>query len=275
MALIRYYRDQYVNDRYESFVPAIESPRIIKNVGSSQFTDGVRIKKRYHSILNPSGSEYYVDRGTARKIKVLFNNMIFDAEYRYEGQKNQKVELQSIRFKQDLKNEFRKVFLNAKGEFSIEFGVDLNHFIFTPINTDNKNFDDQNEFEEGRATYRNHKIRERNPRVVEKAKTLFRKEHHGRIYCEVCGFDFHLVYGALGEDYIEGHHVIPVAELKEGDVTRVEDIVMLCANCHRIMHRNRGLTLDKLSASVRSVEEIVEAKKRKIKEHALDNISEK
>jgi hypothetical protein len=80
MALLRYYRDQYVNERYESFVPASESPRIVKNVGSSQFTDGVRIEKRYHSILNPSGSEYYVERGAARKIKVLFNKKIFDAE---------------------------------------------------------------------------------------------------------------------------------------------------------------------------------------------------
>jgi hypothetical protein len=82
-----------VNERYESFVPATESPRIVKNVGSSQFTDGVRIEKRYHSILNPSGSEYYVERGTARKIKALFNKRIFDAEYRYEGQMNQKVDL--------------------------------------------------------------------------------------------------------------------------------------------------------------------------------------
>jgi putative restriction endonuclease len=145
-----------------------------------------------------------------------------------------------------LKDEFLNVFQNAKGEFSIEYGVDLNHFIFTPINTDNDYFDDKNEFEEGRVAYRNHRIRECNPKVVGMAKTLFKGNHHGRIYCEVCGFDFYQIYGELGDGYIEGHHVIPISELNEGDKTRVEDIVMLCANCHRIIHQNAKLTLEEL-----------------------------
>ncbi len=251
MALLRYYRDQHVNDRYESFVLSIDSPKIIKRVGNSQFTDGVRIEKRYHSILNPPGSKYFVKRGAARKIKVLFNNKIFDAEYRYEGQKNKEIELQSIRFRRELKNEFQKVFPDVRGEFSIEYGGDLNHFVFTPIFADKEYVDEgENDFAEGQIAYRNHKIRERNPKVVEKAKARFKQNHDGSIYCEVCGFDFSKVYGELGEGYIEGHHVIPVSELKEGDKTKVEDIAMLCANCHRMIHRNSGLSLEELSDMV-------------------------
>ncbi|MCU4768280.1 HNH endonuclease [Bacillus toyonensis] len=38
---------------------------------------------------------------------------------------------------------------------------------------------------------------------------------------------------------MEKHHTIPVSELKEGATTKVEDIVMVCSNCHRVLHRNR------------------------------------
>ncbi|MZF04043.1 HNH endonuclease, partial [Bacillus anthracis] len=57
--------------------------------------------------------------------------------------------------------------------------------------------------------------------------------------CEICGFDFHKIYGELGKDFIEGHHTIPVSQLKEGEKTRIEDIIMVCSNCHRMLHRTK------------------------------------
>lgn len=59
--------------------------------------------------------------------------------------------------------------------------------------------------------------------------------------CQICGFDFHKTYGDIGRNYIEAHHTKPVSEMKEGDVTRIEDLAMVCANCHRMLHRKKPL----------------------------------
>lgn len=32
-----------------------------------------------------------------------------------------------------------------------------------------------------------------------------------------------------------------VSQMNEGDITRIEDIVMLCCNCHKIMNNNKNL----------------------------------
>ena len=52
---------------------------------------------------------------------------------------------------------------------------------------------------------------------------------------------FHATYGEVGRNYIEAHHTKPVSEMKEGEVTRVEDLAMVCANCHRMLHRRKPL----------------------------------
>ncbi|MDP9577371.1 UNVERIFIED_ORG: putative restriction endonuclease [Bacillus sp. 1751] len=94
-------------------------------------------------------------------------------------------------------------------------------------------------FIEGKKKLGQHIYRERNPRVVRLAKEKFKEENSGRLFCEICGFDFYEKYGEVGEDFIEGHHTIPVSELEEGQVTKVEDIAIVCSNCHRMLHRKR------------------------------------
>lgn len=69
--------------------------------------------------------------------------------------------------------------------------------------------------------------------------------------CQVCGFDFAQVYGDLGKNYIEVHHVNPLAEQDGAHVVNPHtDLVCLCANCHRMVHRNRNrvLSVDELKA---------------------------
>ncbi len=206
MSLFRYHHNDYSMDGFEYFTPAKESPIIVKRVGKSQYTDGVRIEKEYHDILNPIGTKYYTERGSARQIKVLFNNNVFDAEYRYEGQTDKSKELQSTRFRKELKSEFKKVFPNLIGSFTIQYGQDLNHFIFTNQLVDQFPEDEEKEYSEGRIAYRKHKMRERNPKVIKQAKEQFMKKNNGRLYCEACGFDFYEIYGERGIDFIEGHH---------------------------------------------------------------------
>lgn len=98
--------------------------------------------------------------------------------------------------------------------------------------------DDQG-FIEGKRRLRQHIYRERNPKVIRMAKEKFKEENNGRLFCEICGFDFYETYGGIGEDFIEGHHTVPVSQLEEGQVTKVEDIAIVCSNCHRMLHRKR------------------------------------
>lgn len=106
--------------------------------------------------------------------------------------------------------------------------------------------EDDNGFPEGKKMLRQHIYKERNPRVIMLAKKKF-KEEHGKLYCEICGFDFEKEYGKIGKDFIEGHHIIPVSEIPQGYKTKPEDIIMVCSNCHKMIHRKRPwLTKDKL-----------------------------
>lgn len=62
--------------------------------------------------------------------------------------------------------------------------------------------------------------------------------------CQACGFDFEEVYGELGRGFIEVHHVRPLHSLDgEVEVDPETDLVCLCSNCHRMVHRKRGEVL--------------------------------
>lgn len=98
--------------------------------------------------------------------------------------------------------------------------------------------DDDEGFPEGKQKLRLHVCRERNYRVIQEAKELHKKIN-GKLKCQICDFDFEEFYGKLGVDFIEGHHIKPVSELKDGDKTKVEDILLVCSNCHRMLHRKR------------------------------------
>lgn len=62
--------------------------------------------------------------------------------------------------------------------------------------------------------------------------------------CQACGFDYEKTYGSLGRNYIEVHHINPLAEQDGEHIVNPEtDLACLCANCHRMIHRNRSNTL--------------------------------
>jgi 5-methylcytosine-specific restriction protein A len=101
---------------------------------------------------------------------------------------------------------------------------------------------------EGKVSYRLHRTLERDRKVIalRKADAL---KLHGKLECEACDFDFRATYGARGSGYIEAHHTNPVHAMTEGDETAVEDLVLLCSNCHRMIHTAKPwLTLDQLKA---------------------------
>lgn len=111
---------------------------------------------------------------------------------------------------------------------------------------------DKKLYKEGKLKLEIHIKRERNPKVVKEAKKLFINKNK-RLYCELCGFDFEKVYGELGKNFIEGHHIKPISDMDEGDITNVKDIKMLCSNCHRMVHRGikRGIDLEEIKSIIK------------------------
>jgi predicted HNH restriction endonuclease len=88
---------------------------------------------------------------------------------------------------------------------------------------------------EGKPVYRLHASRERNRNLRnEKIKSF--QEQHGEIFCEICGFSFFEKYGNLGFGLIEVHHLQPLSKLTEETATNLEDLMLICPNCHMVIH---------------------------------------
>lgn len=144
--------------------------------------------------------------------------------------------------------EFQKSIVSGKGidEFEVERILESSGDAFSYFPTL-----EEQEFPEGRIKYVTHQRLERNKKLIDLAKQKF-IEKNGSLHCEVCGFNFETKYGEIGEDYIEAHHSLPISEMKENHKTKVEELVMVCANCHRMLHRRRPwLNKDELSLLIK------------------------
>ncbi len=76
-----------------------------------------------------------------------------------------------------------------------------------------------------------------------------------RYTCEACDFNFKKFYGSESANYIETHHIEPLSfsEL-EAKETSINDLLVLCANCHAAIHRmishhRRAVPLTELKAN--------------------------
>ncbi len=79
---------------------------------------------------------------------------------------------------------------------------------------------------------------ERNAKLRSKAVII-----HGTT-CAACGFNFETIYGKWGEGYIQVHHLKPLSGRKsEAEVNPTKDLIVLCANCHAMVHRKKVKTL--------------------------------
>ncbi|NNC01870.1 hypothetical protein HJC10_03250 [Corallococcus exiguus] len=86
-----------------------------------------------------------------------------------------------------------------------------------------------------RYVYSRHRKRERRLREEKIAKAL---RGSSKLRCEVpgCGFDFGDVYGDVGERYAQVHHLHPLSSRESPSETRLDDLAIVCANCHAMIH---------------------------------------
>lgn len=93
--------------------------------------------------------------------------------------------------------------------------------------------DVEQELPEGRLLTALHVRRERNPKV---RKLLLDARRPSGFRCEICDLSRPDLEVSLQEAIFEAHHLIPLAEAGERK-TKQEDLALLCACCHRLIHR--------------------------------------
>jgi 5-methylcytosine-specific restriction enzyme A len=108
---------------------------------------------------------------------------------------------------------------------------------------DSEKAEEDNYYKDGAIKEYYGKRYERKPENRKKAIEI-----HG-LSCVVCEFNFEEGYGERGKDYIEVHHVKPLSSIgKEVSINPKEDLVPVCSNCHRMIHRKKEevLTVNEL-----------------------------
>ncbi len=131
--------------------------------------------------------------------------------------------------------------LTAKYIFGVHWGQLTFRYIDSQIekylnDLINKNFEDSIETvisdNEGKLLLKKHLYRERSQKLV----TMF-KQSLSSFNCCICQFNFEEKYGLMGKEFIEAHHTKPVAILKENETVHVKDLIAVCSNCHRMLHK--------------------------------------
>lgn len=102
-----------------------------------------------------------------------------------------------------------------------------------------------------RTALRRHRHREQSLR---RAKLRAVLGASGKLVCEVpgCTFDFSARYGVLGREFAEVHHLQPLADGEPPRITTLDDLAVVCSNCHSMIHRDAGFrTLSEVGATIR------------------------
>lgn len=112
-----------------------------------------------------------------------------------------------------------------------------------PSFTGDPDADDSVDWSEGKKTLVTHLRGERKPGLAKAKKAQYLRQH-GKLLCERCGLDPVAKYGTPNaEACIEVHHAsVQVSQMNEGHRTALADLQCLCANCHRLVHRELRLS---------------------------------
>lgn len=90
------------------------------------------------------------------------------------------------------------------------------------------------EFAEGRLITELHSRREREPKLRE--RLLSSRRGSAKLICDMCGAPPLSTNAELKESHFEAHHIVPLSSTG-ARTTRISDLALLCANCHRLLHR--------------------------------------
>ncbi len=90
------------------------------------------------------------------------------------------------------------------------------------------------EFTEGRLLTAIHVRRERSPHL--RKELLRRRKRENRCLCEICGASFEAIDSSHRTAAFEVHHRVPLSINNLCRRTSIQDVSLLCAVCHRLIH---------------------------------------
>ena len=93
---------------------------------------------------------------------------------------------------------------------------------------------------EGGAALASHLRRERSRQLTEAKRRTHRVEH-GQLSCQACGLNESDLPAEIGEGCFEVHHTLPLGERVAAAITKLDELALLCANCHRLIHRSNPM----------------------------------
>lgn len=184
-----------------------------------------RIKKQ-NVTLSFSGSDYkaYLKKDPKGRVQIKWYSDFSDELKAFFPQLEQS----------GGKIRFRK---KAKDSYEIQLLEDSSASIWEILESSP---DEQDEDLDKDRSYTEKKQRSLHKRIDRNARLVKAVKKHKGYVCEVCKMSYEDKYGELGREYIEAHHLVPISNLEEGvEVSHdpIEDFAVLCANCHRMIHR--------------------------------------
>jgi len=201
------------------------------------------IPKRFHNFFIEDSANFK----QVKNIKLIYHDNVYQAKIRKTKRNNNEeyfIDWDS-NFSKFIKRKVSNVLssivndepLEDKPEIRFEKLPDEDKYAVEVVNyfmieQDESHDFDTSVYKEGKRVQVLSSKYERDPKLRKKAI-----EFHGT-KCAVCGFDFYDTYGSRGEGFIEIHHKKPLYKIEEEIyVDPKDDLVPLCSNCHRMIHR--------------------------------------
>lgn len=100
------------------------------------------------------------------------------------------------------------------------------------------------EFEEGQQIQKLINTKKRNSKARQMKIEQFKKDNDGKVFCEVCNESDVMVLDVH-------HNSIQVCDMEEVQKTKLSDLRILCANCHRKVHGYK-ISVDELKEKLNS-----------------------
>lgn len=208
-------------------------------------------------LLNPIGEDLKIlsgrrDTKFSQKVRNLISHRTLDKKYEFATYSRTKdmgyltvTEKGEIFLKE--KFDILKYLLTNDFDYD-DIEVGLSKVIeATEQNRELEDFDENLIIEEGEKRRTKTQTYKRSKKLRDYAITYF--AINSGIPCKACNFDFEQTYGEIGKGFIEIHHIKPIIKYKEQELTvflkfAIKNVIPLCSNCHRMIHRIRKTALD-------------------------------
>jgi 5-methylcytosine-specific restriction enzyme A len=221
---------------YVCYLFSSTQPKIYLTLAQGTTAVEKEFKKRYLSVLKERASlmrvrlpDYHEKLDT---LEIDAGSLAYNASHAL----GKEYDLSNVPNEEELREDLKNA-LEAYAALTFRGGLEPSPEI--EYSKDKSNAaEDQKKLTEARR-YRLHRRIDRNSKASRLAK-----KHHGAV-CQACDFDFYKAYGEVGKDYIEAHHRFPLSSLEEGkfiDFSVADDFMVLCANCHRMIHKMEGVS---------------------------------